>query len=414
MSSNPDTLVFEDIKRHLDGLNRTTDGQLLYRMIERSLVKQGIASSEPVTDSFIRFMHALLGRYANDSRANPVTRVKARLIQQHLSVHMTDMPETVARKKQPTAATPESKTTGEKAAKPAMKQADARTPKAAVPRQAKAINAGAEAGKPEIGNTVSAEVKNDLARKIADTVEQNREFNKLLKSNLRVLKLADNAEDLMDLKSLLVKGMEELLEGAGRMGGDLGATSNWLNQVVKDHQNMQQKLAKAARQSPLDVITGLPKRDAMQGFIKAEVSRAQRYGFSMGLALLRVNDMEAIGSSYGKQATDNVLQLYGSDVLSRLRSYDVAVRYGVDQFAILLPNTQKNGAEKTLEKLQKLASELVFQAGSKTLNLPGFSSVLTMHAAGENAETLLARADEALAMLNMNGGKQNLYLAPTQ
>ncbi|NIQ11924.1 MAG: hypothetical protein GWO08_19110, partial [Gammaproteobacteria bacterium] len=70
--------------------------------------------------------------------------------------------------------------------------------------------------------------------------------NKLLKSNLRVLKLADNAEDLMDLKSLLVKGMEELLEGADRMGGDLGETSNWLNQVVKDHRSMQQKLAKVA------------------------------------------------------------------------------------------------------------------------------------------------------------------------
>ncbi|NIQ11925.1 MAG: diguanylate cyclase, partial [Gammaproteobacteria bacterium] len=84
-----------------------------------------------------------------------------------------------------------------------------------------------------------------------------------------------------------------------------------------------------------DVVTGLPRRDAMQRFVKSEVARAQRYGFSIGLALLRINDLEQIHANYGKQATDNVLQIYGSNVLSRLRSYDVAVRYGVDQFAIL-------------------------------------------------------------------------------
>lgn len=396
MGNETNTLVFEDIKYHLEGLKRTTDGELLYRMIERSLAKQGIAVNEPVSDSFIRFMHSLLGRYASDTRANPVTRVKARLIQQHLSVHMQDMPATV------TARTGRSITTS---TEPKQEVVQAK-PAAPMINETKPVTSR----RPK---AVTQEIKNDLASKIADTVEQNKEFNKLLRSNLRVLKLADKAEDLMDLKTLLVKGMEELLEGTDKIGGDLDETSDWLDQVVRDHKNMQDKLVTAAQQSPLDVVTGLPKRDAMPRFIKAEVSRAQRYGFSMGLALLSINSFQEIMSRHGKEASDDVLRIYGRDVFSRLRSYDIAVRYGIDQFAVLLPNTQKNGAEKTLEKLQKLASELAFRAGQQTLRLPGFSGVLTMHAAGENAETLLARADEALTMLKSRGGQQNLYLAPT-
>ena len=403
MKTDSDKLMFEDIQRHLEGLNRTTDGQLLYRMIERNLSKRGMTTSGPVAKNFVRFMHMLLGRYSNDTRANPVTRVKARLIQQHLSIHMGDSP--VPQTGRPakaasTAAQRQSRQTATAvpAGSPIAKKAQ---PVPAMTRQA--------VGTAEV---VTPAVRNELASKIADTVEQNKEFNQLLRSNLRAMKLAENADDLMDLKTLLVKGMEELLHGVSKMGGDLDETSGWLQQVAHDHQLMQEKLANATKQSPLDAVTGLPRRDAMQRYVKAEVGRAQRYGFSVAFAILGIDGLEQIGKRFGIETMNEVLRIYGRDVFSRMRSYDVAVRYGVDQFALLLPNTQKNGAEKALEKLQKLASGLVYRCGGQSLSLPGFSSVLTMYVAGENPDTLLERANAALNMAKMKGGHHTLYLAP--
>ena len=408
MKSDSDKLMFEDIQRHLEGLNRTTDGQLLYRMIERNLSKRGMTTSGPVAKNFVRFMHMLLGRYSNDTRANPVTRVKARLIQQHLSIHMGDSPvpqsgrpaeaatSTAVQRQNRQTATAERAGSAIRSQKPNIAQ-----PRPAMTRQA-------------VGTTevVTPAVRNELASKIADTVEQNKEFNQLLRSNLRAMKLAENADDLMDLKTLLVKGMEELLHGVSKMGGDLDETSGWLQQVAHDHQLMQEKLANATKQSPLDAVTGLPRRDAMQRYVKAEVGRAQRYGFSVAFAILGIDGLEQIGKRFGMETMNEVLRIYGRDVFSRMRSYDVAVRYGVDQFALLLPNTQKNGAEKALEKLQKLASGLVYRCDGQSLGLPGFSSVLTMYVAGENPDTLLERADAALSMAKMKGGHHNLYLAP--
>jgi diguanylate cyclase (GGDEF)-like protein len=403
MMTDSNKLMYEDIQRHLEGLNRTTDGQLLYRMIERNLSKRGMTTSGPVAKNFVRFMHMLLGRYSNDTRANPVTRVKARLIQQHLSIHMGDSP--VPQTGRPA-----------KAASTAAQRQSRQTATAAPAGSpiAKKAKPGPEITTQAVGTTevVTPAVRNELASKIADTVEQNKEFNQLLRSNLRAMKLAENADDLMDLKTLLVKGMEELLQCVSKMGGDLDETSGWLQQVALDHQLMQEKLANATKQSPLDAVTGLPRRDAMQRYVKAEVGRAQRYGFSVAFAILGIDGLEQIGTRFGMETMNEVLRIYGRDVFSRMRSYDVAVRYGVDQFALLFPNTQKNGAEKALEKLQKLASGLVYRCGGQSVSLPGFSSVLTMYVAGENPDTLLERADAALSMAKMKGGHHTLYLAP--
>ncbi|MDH5632444.1 MAG: diguanylate cyclase [Gammaproteobacteria bacterium] len=395
-------LLLEDIRVHLEGLKRTVDGDLLYRMIERGLAKHGVADG-PVAGNFIRFMHTVLGRYANDKRSNPVTRVKARLIQQYLLVHLPAADSGPRDHPAVGITQPLPRQEPATSASPALhgELVQSRTPADAV----------ADSAEPDSADA-SSQAKHELVNRIAETIEANDGFNRLLRSNLRALKLAESAEDLLDLKELLVKGMEDLLAGAGQLGGQLGETSGWLEKVEREKQQLEQHVRQAAQHSPLDQVTGLPQRDTLYRQLRAEVGRAQRYGFSVALGILGVDGLERLTRDLGDAAAEEVLRAYGREVFSMLRAYDVAVRYDEQRFAVLLPNTQRAGAEKTLAKLQKRATELAFEISGVSHRVPGFSSVLTMYVPGEDPEGLLKRAARTLYLAQQRGNSQNLFLAP--
>lgn len=66
-----------------------------------------------------------------------------------------------------------------------------------------------------------------FAGKVADSISRSREYHNLLNNNLKALKLADNPDDVLDIKHLLVMGLEDLLKGNKALGKDLGATNHY-------------------------------------------------------------------------------------------------------------------------------------------------------------------------------------------
>ena len=94
--------------------------------------------------------------------------------------------------------------------------------------------------------------------------------------------------------------------------------------------------------------------------------------------------------------------------MSQFRGYDLVARYGDDEFAVLLPNTQKDGAVHALDKAQKHAAGTFIQFNNQNLPLPSFSSVLTLYAHGEQPDALLKRADEALSQAKQRGRAQSV------
>ncbi len=110
---------------------------------------------------------------------------------------------------------------------------------------------------------------------------------------------------------------------------------------------------------------------------------------------------------------DAVLRCYAQEILSRFRAYDLVARYGDDEFAILFPNTQKDGAVRALEKARAHVEATYLQLDGKSLPLPGFSSVLTMYVQGERPQSLLERAAKALDQARLEGRRQFVFALPT-
>jgi diguanylate cyclase (GGDEF)-like protein len=219
--------------------------------------------------------------------------------------------------------------------------------------------------------------------------------------------------DLGDLKQLLVRGLDDLISEHQALRQKLQSAGQYVREMESDRKQLQVALSKARKNSMADELTDLPNRDMFMRQLEGEIGRAKRYGFAIALALIDLDDLEGINQRHGREVGDEVLRCYASQILSRFRAYDMVARYGEDEFAILFPNTQKDGAMCALEKARKATEDTYIHHGGKNIPLPSFSSVLTLYSPGEQPATLLKRADEALSHAKRTGQDRIVLALPT-
>ncbi|KPK10710.1 MAG: hypothetical protein AMJ68_08265 [Acidithiobacillales bacterium SG8_45] len=241
-----------------------------------------------------------------------------------------------------------------------------------------------------------------FASKLADSVARNKDYTSLLRSNLKALKLADRPNDVLDIKDLLVRGLEDLLQGNETLNKDLGATNHYLKISQLDRNLLKDELGRVRDQSLVDELTGLQNNKAFNKQLAAEIGRSKRYGFSLALALVILDDFEDFQQVRGKDAANEVLRTFAQQILTGFRGYDAVARLHDNQFGILFPNTQKEGALSALEKAQKRAADTVIQVGGKSLRMPGFTSSLTLYSPGDQPEAIMKRIYDALALASQN------------
>jgi hypothetical protein len=89
--TSADPSLLQSLKLHLEGLKRTPHGLILYNQIQRGLQQYGHKDGR-IEHVFVTFLHVLLGKYAKSPACDPATRVKARLIQQRLTLYLPTPP----------------------------------------------------------------------------------------------------------------------------------------------------------------------------------------------------------------------------------------------------------------------------------------------------------------------------------
>jgi diguanylate cyclase (GGDEF)-like protein len=155
-------------------------------------------------------------------------------------------------------------------------------------------------------------------------------------------------------------------------------------------QRLLQELEQLAR---TDQLTGLSNRRSLEEAAEREVSRARRAGAPLCVLMIDVDRFKQINDSRGHQEGDRVLRLLGGIIRRTLRPYDVAGRYGGEEFCVLLPHTDAALAGQVAERIRALArAELEGPQGPVTVSI-GVSAL----AAGETHWAVAnRRADEAL------------------
>jgi diguanylate cyclase (GGDEF)-like protein len=153
---------------------------------------------------------------------------------------------------------------------------------------------------------------------------------------------------------------------------------------------------RVASQATLDSLTGLANRRTLDEELALEWRRAHRVGDSLAFVLLDLDDFKAVNDSHGHQAGDAVLRAVGETLGAGVRQVDLAGRYGGEEFALILPETDLRGALRLAERLRvKLESTSVELASGETLHATASFGV-GVNDELASPEELVGAADEAL------------------
>ena len=161
--------------------------------------------------------------------------------------------------------------------------------------------------------------------------------------------------------------------------------------------------AKAEQRARIDEVTGLFNRRHFDERLQQEVDLGNRYGGVFSLILIDLDLFKTYNDTYGHAAGDRLLGEVGKIVRKSMRSTDLAFRYGGDEFAMILPQTDSGAAVVVAERIRgRIAQEMEKMDARITASL----GLATWPSDGATRDTLLDAAERALYYAKKTGGNR--------
>jgi diguanylate cyclase (GGDEF)-like protein len=151
-----------------------------------------------------------------------------------------------------------------------------------------------------------------------------------------------------------------------------------------------------------DPVTGINNRAAMNANLDREINLAHRHGNPLSLIMLDIDRFKQINDSYGHIAGDVVLKALAECVTECTRSSDIVFRYGGEEFAILLSNTEGDGASLLANRIRVAVEGRAVKHESAVIRLTVSVGVATLER-GDGAADILEKADQALYQAKQEG-----------
>lgn len=165
------------------------------------------------------------------------------------------------------------------------------------------------------------------------------------------------------------------------------------------------------RLSIRDPLTGCYNRRHLNAaLLDGELARARRYRLQLALVMCDLDDFKAINDTHGHAAGDELLKSFAALLQSMTReAIDTVVRYGGEEFLIILPETSLDGAAELAERVRHAFAELRVDCGGVLLSTTASFGVVGVDLAGRQAVTpqaLIAAADELMYDAKRGGRNQ--------
>jgi diguanylate cyclase (GGDEF)-like protein/PAS domain S-box-containing protein len=162
-----------------------------------------------------------------------------------------------------------------------------------------------------------------------------------------------------------------------------------------DISRQKQLEAKLEELATVDVLTGAYNRRYLQAHAPVEVQRAQRFKRPLSFLFLDLDHFKQVNDRFGHPFGDLVLTMFSAVCRRALRPSDVFVRYGGEEFLIMLP---ESGLDQALAVAQRLAADVrqtTFSLDPPFRGLTVSTGVSQLRESGDTFETILARIDRA-------------------
>jgi len=228
----------------------------------------------------------------------------------------------------------------------------------------------------------------------------------------------------------LVRPLNRLTSGAGKVAaGDLevdvpvGSRDEvgYLTEVFNDmvarlrqgreelaaiNETLREKNVELHEISITDSLTRLYNRKHLMETLDKEVSRCQRHNHKFSLLVIDIDHFKTYNDTYGHLAGDEVLSRLASVFKESIRSSDYAARYGGEEFIIMLPEIGPEQGVEAAERIRHKVAEQRFGGEGESIKVTISVGVASYPESGEDAESVIRKADEALYEAKERGRNQ--------
>jgi diguanylate cyclase len=242
----------------------------------------------------------------------------------------------------------------------------------------------------------------DVTHKTETLAKDLGDKNKDLAGNVNNLRGSRDKNEILRLLSTVVMqagGIQHTVEASHK---DLVETKQALTAL-------QEEMAETRQLLNEDALTGTLNRRGLDQTLTREIARAQRGDGNLSLSMVDLDFFKKVNDNFGHEAGDQMLVHFASLIKSVMRKSDALVRYGGEEFTLILPDTDARGTHFVLARLQQLMSKTPLDYEGRKINTTFSAGIATLRP-DENGHTLLRRADEALYTAK-NSGRNLIKLA---
>lgn len=183
------------------------------------------------------------------------------------------------------------------------------------------------------------------------------------------------------------------------LAGDIAHLAPITMQAARTFQNLDV----ATSLSLVDELTGLYNQRFMEVSLTREVARSQRYGSPVSLLFLDLDRFKAVNDNLGHIVGSQMIKAAARTMRDLIRDSDQLLRYGGDEFCVILPNTSLDGAHILAERIRSVFAETHFNlvestgvSGANALNITTSIGVASFPESAASVQDLVKEADAAM------------------
>lgn len=162
---------------------------------------------------------------------------------------------------------------------------------------------------------------------------------------------------------------------------------------------LRAEAVEARRLAHVDPVTGLWNRHYLDAELGAAIAKAQTELSPLTLLMIDIDGFKPINDHHGHATGDRVLQAIGARLNANVRSLDTVARFGGDEMVVIMPDVSLEAARSIAERLRAMIADTAITVPMGITVSIGLAEMID----GDDALTLLARADDALYAAKLAG-----------